>query len=130
MREIIRRFEQLLWEEDAPTKDSALELYQALEPADACETWYWKDIDYFDQTRSFWCAKKHFDRILSILKGFGKSRLAEDCAYTKKMIGALNYWLVNDFENRAIELTMELAATWTDRFNPPADYVEKAGDLP
>lgn len=36
--------------------------------------------------------------------------------------------LVNDFENRAIELTMELAATWTDRFNPPADYGEKAGE--
>lgn len=38
--------------------------------------------------------------------------------------------LVNDYESRAIELTLELAATWTDRFNPPADYVEKAGDLP
>lgn len=99
MKEIIRRFEQLLWEEDAPTKDSALKLYQALEPADACETWYWKDIDYSDQTRSRWCARLHFVRILSILKGFGKSRLAEDRAYTKKMIGALNYWLVNDFEN-------------------------------
>lgn len=31
MKEIIRRFEQLLWEEDAPTKDSALKLYQALD---------------------------------------------------------------------------------------------------
>lgn len=36
--------------------------------------------------------------------------------------------LVNDFEGEAIALTMELAATWTDRFNPPADLNGKAGD--
>ena len=99
MREIIHRFEQLLWLEDAPTKDSALELYQALEPADTCDMWYWKDIDYSDQTWSFWRTGKHLDRILKILRGFGKSRLSENGEYTKRMIGALKYWLVNDFEN-------------------------------
>ena len=99
MREIIRRFEQLLWEENIPTKEYSQELYQALEPAGACDMWYWKDIDYSDQTWSFWCARQHFDRIISILKGFGKSHLSEDGVYTKKMIGALSYWLVNDFEN-------------------------------
>lgn len=38
--------------------------------------------------------------------------------------------MIYDFEDKAIELTMELAATWTDRFNPPADYGEKAGGQP
>ena len=98
MREIIHRFEQLLWEGNIPTKDSALELYQALEPVDACDMWYWKDIDYSDQTRSFWCPVKHYERMRIILKGFGKSRLLEN-EYSKKMIGTLKYWLVNDFEN-------------------------------
>ena len=37
--------------------------------------------------------------ILSILRGFGRSCLSENGEYTKKMIGALKYWLVNDFEN-------------------------------
>ena len=36
--------------------------------------------------------------------------------------------LVGDYESRAIELTMELASTWTDRFNPPADLGEGTGD--
>ena len=99
MREIIRRFERLLWEENAPEENFVFELYQALEPADAPDTWYWRDIDYSDKTPSFWCAKQHYDRVLSILRGFGRSRLSEDSAYAKKMIGAFNYWLVNDFEN-------------------------------
>ena len=75
MREIIRRFEELLWKEDVPKLDYALKLYQALEPADASDMWYWRDVDYSDQTRSFWCTKKHFERILIVLKGFGRSRL-------------------------------------------------------
>ena len=99
MREIIGRFQELLWVENVPARDYALELYQALEPAGDPDTWYWKDIDYSDQTWSFWCARKHYDRILSILRGFGRSCLSEDGEYTKKMIGALKYWLVNDFEN-------------------------------
>ena len=99
MKEIIRRFEQLLWEEDASDNDSVIELYRALEPAGAGDMWYWKDIDYSDQTWSSWCTKKHLNRIKSILKAFGKARLLENGEYTKKMIGALRYWLVNDFEN-------------------------------
>ena len=70
MREIIRRFERLLWEENAPEENFVFELYQALEPADAPDTWYWRDIDYSDKTPSFWCAKQHYDRVLSILRGF------------------------------------------------------------
>ena len=99
MREIIRRFEELLWKEDVPELDYALELYQALEPADASDMWYWRDVDYSDQTCSFWCTKKHFERILIILKGFGRSRLLENGEYREKMVGALKYWLVNDFKN-------------------------------
>lgn len=34
--------------------------------------------------------------------------------------------LVNDYEEKAIELTMELAKTWTDRFYPPASVASAA----
>ncbi|MBQ2876135.1 MAG: hypothetical protein IJE25_03915 [Clostridia bacterium] len=99
MKEITRRFEQLLWEGDASDNDSAEELYRAILPAGSSDTWYWGDVDYTDKTMSFWCTKRHLDRIKSILRAFGKARFLENGEYTKRMVGALRYWLVNDFEN-------------------------------
>ena len=99
MKEILQRFEQLLWEENISAEASAEELYQALQEADMRGTWHWKDIDYTNQLKSFWPAAKHYERMQVILNGFGKSRLSEDAEYAEKMIGALKYWLLNDFKN-------------------------------
>jgi hypothetical protein len=99
MKEILQRFEQLLWEENISAEASAEELYQSLQEADMRGTWHWKDIDYANQLKSFWPAVKHYERMQIILNGFGKSRLSEDGEYAEKMIGALKYWLLNDFKN-------------------------------
>ncbi|MBE6639867.1 MAG: hypothetical protein E7616_10600 [Ruminococcaceae bacterium] len=99
MKEILRKFERLLWEECVSYEKNAEELYHGLEVNDADDTWYWKDIDYSDEQRSFWPAAEHFKRIRAILNGFGKARLSEDKPYAAKMIGALKYWLIHDFEN-------------------------------
>lgn len=99
MKEIIQRFEQMLWAENISTEAPAEKLYQALEATDNGDTWYWKDIDYSDPLRSFWPAAKHYERMQGILNSFGKSRLLEDSEYAQKMIGALKFWLTNDFKN-------------------------------
>ena len=99
MKEILQRFEQMLWEESLPSDTSAEELYQALVATDTREGWYWSDIDYKNPLKSFWPAAKHYERMQLILNCFGKSRLLCDGEYAEKMTGALRYWLSNDFKN-------------------------------
>ena len=99
MKEILQRFEQMLWEESLPSDASAEELYQALVATDTREGWYWSDIDYKNPLKSFWPAAKHYERMQLILNCFGKSRLLCDGEYAERMTGALRYWLSNDFKN-------------------------------
>ena len=99
MKEILQRFEQMLWEEGFPSDASAEELYQALEATDTREGWYWSDIDYKNPLKSFWPAAKHYERMQLILNYFGKSRLLCDGEYAERMTGALRHWLSNDFKN-------------------------------
>lgn len=99
MKEIIRRFEYLLWEKDIPDKKYVENLYQKMVPAEIPGTWRWEDVNYEGRERSTWSAADHYKRIRLILKGFGRQRMSEDEEYTAKMTGALKYWLINDFIN-------------------------------
>ena len=99
METILIRFARMLWNDKLATTDSAKKLYEALRPADAPDTFCWEDIDYTEETRSFWPAAQHYARIQAILKGFGEDRLYRDSDYTARMVGALKYWLDHDYEN-------------------------------
>lgn len=60
---------------------------------------YWEDLDYTDKTVSYWKCNAHLGRLCTIISANGKSRLDNDAAYREKLLGALDYWLKNDFTN-------------------------------
>lgn len=99
MEPILIRFARMLWNDKPAAADSAQKLYETLRPADTPDTFCWEDIDYTEETRSFWPAAQHYARIQAILKGFGEDRLYRDSDYATRMIGALKYWLDHDYEN-------------------------------
>ena len=99
METILHRFARMLWADKPASTDSAERLYESLCPADTPDTFRWEDIDYTDQTRSFWQSAQHYARIQAILKAFGEERLYRDGNYASRMIGALRYWLEHDYTN-------------------------------
>lgn len=72
---------------------------ESLTEGDIPDTFYWKDIDYADQTRSAWGSEKHYGRILSELAKNGKERLGQDAKWRTQLLGTLKYWLAHDFTN-------------------------------
>lgn len=95
---IRNRLDELLWQVYAEDISLAESSYAAL-IQDADGSYYWPDIDYADQTRSLWQPVNHYNRILSILRFYGKDRLLQDTDYASRMIGALRYWLSRKFTN-------------------------------
>lgn len=99
METILRRFARMLWDDQPADAGSAGKLYASLRPADTPDTFCWADLDYTDETRSFWQPAQHYARMQIILKGFGEERLYRDSGYAARMIGALKYWLDHDYRN-------------------------------
>jgi len=61
-------------------------------------TFYWQDIDYKDIHRGEWEPTKHYTRILLSLCFGGIERLDES-DYREKILGAVRFWLKNNFIN-------------------------------
>lgn len=99
METILHRFARMLWADQPADTSSAEKLYASLRPADTPDTFCWEDLDYTDETRSFWQPAQHYARMQTILKGFGEERLHRDGDYASRMIGALKYWLDHDYTN-------------------------------
>lgn len=60
---------------------------------------FFPDIDYKDKNSANWHAIKHLYRIEKAIQSGGAERLHNDPQWLEKILGAFNYWLVNDFDN-------------------------------
>lgn len=56
----------------------------------------WKDIDYTDQARSIWQARKHTERLLQMSRAH---RLAPEPRLLQSILSALDFWILQDFRN-------------------------------
>ena len=74
-------------------------LYKNLIKGEVEGTYCWGDINYQCTNRAMWDCANHYARMLSILIENGTERLNKDEEYKAKMIGALKFWLENDFIN-------------------------------
>lgn len=95
---IRKRFKDLIFKTDIPSRHDAEELYSTLSKGDIPGTYFWRDIDYSVAFPSDWPASLHPLRILTILRGYGEKKLS-DKEFLEKIVGALKYWSEKDFIN-------------------------------
>lgn len=66
---------------------------------DRADLYLYPDINYEDDNRSIWRAGFHYYRMeLQIIKS-GRERIDDDPLWRDKMLGAIRFWVENDFKN-------------------------------
>ena len=60
---------------------------------------FFSDIDYADQTASFWQANQHYARIRAALLQKGVANFAADKDFCNKIEGLLRHWVKKDYIN-------------------------------
>lgn len=106
VRELRRRYTELLFRGcfrenvQGAVTGSADELLDSLVPGPEPGTYLWRDLDYADRSRSgVWQAAKHTHRLEAAIVRCGRERLHDDGAAREKLLGALRFWLIRDFQN-------------------------------
>ncbi len=100
MTELKNHYVSDLWEAGAsgntgPDRETAF--YDSLKAGAA--GYFWADIDYADKLISAWKCAAHLSRLGAVITRSGEKRLDGDAEYRAKILGALDYWLENDFTN-------------------------------
>ena len=90
-----RKMSELL----SPKKVGAGKIYSdMLVPAENIPgTYMFADIDYSDRTKASWKPAAHLGRLISELVNGGSEKIKNDGQWREKMLGALKFWLANDF---------------------------------
>ena len=60
-------------------------------------TCFYPDIDYTGYTHYNWDPAKHYTRIEAELIRYGRQRLLADSSWRNRLIGAVKFWISNDF---------------------------------
>lgn len=97
---IRERFASLLWsDENKSAYSKAEEYYNSLVEGETEGTLCWNDIDYTILEWAHCPANLHQERILCILKFYGRQRLYDDKEYVNRLNCAIRFWITLNFTN-------------------------------
>lgn len=98
IEKIRKRYADLLFKTNVPSRHDADMLYSTLAKGEKDGHYMWQDIDYTDNSPSFWKAIDHQTRLKKIILGYGEKKL-RDKEYIQKIVGAIRFWSDNNFQN-------------------------------
>lgn len=94
---IAQRFEASIWDSDYRYYEMDLNE----EPISDEEGYYLASIDYTEDRSSYWQAIRHLEYTMAYIKKMGKEEIAQNEDVQKKILGLIDYWLENDYNNNS-----------------------------